>query len=508
MNWLKRLAAMLLAVSVVGWVLVASVVEPTRAATPSQFANVRQPIGVAGGISFKPPFAVGQSVWFVTHQCQGRNEPRNLDQIDQFGNTTIFATLNVASDPARQGCFEDYVASSPGLGSYGLRDANGDSNDTNDTARSYVYVTQGPKILEVPRAGCGSSLPPVCPRTFAIIPGSPGLINTRIGITFDGLSVTQAVFANDMLVVGTTTTGTGQVWRVRREIVNATCMSMVGVPAPCGIPTLLATLSGIRVGGDPTIVPTTFAKCPGGLGGVLVASETSSLGSVHCVRPNGTVIGPVGLWPGAGGVRFVVPTPFSCGPVGVSRAYVASIFKQNGNLTQFPRTDLISPPAVEGLEGMAALVTSRTGFGIGKLTPTSPLNLTAFQAAIGDHRGSDFCGREWGQIIVSPASGASQGKIQVLILSRPAIQTDPGFNPGVRINTSTCRFGKFGISTEAPPFNVVPSNTDANNDGIAELKMNFEFSLTGFAPSDNIHRGVISCLLFPRSPDEGFAGGE
>jgi len=508
MNWLKRVAAVLLAISAASWMLVASVAEPTRAATPAQFVNVRQPIGVAGGISFKPPFAVGQSAWFVTHECQGRNEPRSLDQIDQFGNTTVFATLNVASDSTRRGCVEDYVASSPGLGSYGLRDNNGDSNDTSDTARSYVYVTQGPKILEVPRAGCASFLPPACPRTFANIPASPGLINTRIGITFDGLSVTQAVFNNDMIVVGTTTTGSGQVWRVRREIVNATCMSMVGLPAPCGIPTLLANLSGIPIGGDPTVVPTTFAKCPGGVGGVLVASETSSLGSVHCVRANGTVVGPVGLWPGAGGVRFVVPSPFSCGPVGVNRSYVTSIFRQNGNLTQFPRSDFTSPPAVETLEGVAAIVTSRTGFGIGKLTPTSPLNLTSFQAAIGDHRGSDFCGREWGQIIVSPASDASQGKIQVLILSRPAVGTDPGFNPVVRINTSTCRFGKFGITTEAPPFNVVPSNTDVNNDRIAELKMNFEFALTGFAPADNIHLGIISCLLYPQSPDEGFAGGE
>jgi len=146
-----------------------------------------------------------------------------------------------------------------------------------------------------------------------------------------------------------------------------------------------------------TVVPPTFAKCPGGLGGVLVASATHMGGAVFCVPPTGPVGGPVGIWPGAGGVQFLFASTFTCGPVGVNRYFVTSIHKQNGNLTQFPTTDFTSPPLslADRLDGVAALVTSRTGAGIGKLTPTSPIppaNLLTFQAPIGDHRGSGCAG--------------------------------------------------------------------------------------------------------------------
>ncbi len=490
MRGLKVMTTILVVLLAPGMLWVGSLPESARAASPAPFVNVSQPIGVAGGISFKG-FPLGQSVWFVTQHCQGKNEARDLLQITQAGSTSVFARLNQAGDTSRQGCLEEYAASAPGLGSYALLDTTGNS------ARNFVYVTQGNSVVETPPVGLSLTTPP---RKFAVI---SSLGNSGNGITF-GRFESFDTLQNDMIVAGTVVGGTtGEVWRVRRELSGSICAGM-GLMAPCGVANLIGTVPAPIIG-DPAVTPPTFVKCPGG---VLVASPTHMGGAVFCVTA-GPAGAPVGLFPGAGGVHFIFASSFTCGPSGTNRYFVTSIFKQNGNLTQFPSTDFTSPPlpAADRLDGTSALVMSRTGAGIGKLTPTSPAPpalLQTFQSPIGDHRGSGVCGREYGVIDIGHAD--NQGMVTIKVLSRAPSGFDTGFFPQTRINVATCKFGKFGFENSIVNANF--PGVDSNKDGIPELVLKAVGSLTGFGPGEDVNRGILTCLLNPQSPDEGFAGGE
>jgi|GEM_PF-3507196 len=186
------------------------------AASPSMFTPMNDPIGVAAT----------RDRLFVTTYC---NDPRILWSFDSAGTKTPFATL-----PGRgPGCYEDYVAVSPGLGGFPAND---------------IYVVQGPNIVQV--SADGSSV-----TTFATI---PSLTPTHNGISFDQVGT----FGYDMIIASQS----GQVWRVKSD----------------GTKALVANV-GAQVEG-PVVAPLSFAP----YGGQVVAAA-EGVGKVFAVTNTGTV---------------------------------------------------------------------------------------------------------------------------------------------------------------------------------------------------------------------------
>lgn len=438
--------------------LVAPVATPLQAAAPSAFTLLPDPVGLAGRFDF----------FFATNRCSDALGARILSKIDRAGAVSTFATLF-----PRVGCFDELIAVSPGLGSFA-------------DARNFVYVTQGRQLVEIDAAGASV-------RTFFKFPGS--VPDTGNGIFFDWVGTWNF----DVLVVGGS-----QVWRLRRETSSAVCDSM-GLAAPCGVPVgspfpVVITSRGkpVAIGGPPAIVPTTFATCPGGL---LVASETFMGGSVFCVRANGTVHGPVALWPGARGVHFIPPNPCPFGTTDESppAGTFFTTLARNGKIIQFPTTDFTASAKLgAGLDGRAALVSSATGAGIGLMNPPPPAPpalLPVFFNSLGEHQGSDFCGRHRVRIKVLEAK---DGRVRVAILSRP------GFDPRGRVNCGPgLRFGRIG--NEVSFVSCTDSKDDVNRDGVADLTVLFDLKASGVRSGD---RTWLTGFFKPNSPDEGFAGGD
>ncbi len=284
--------------------------------TPSFFATVNEPIGVAA--------APGKLL--VTRPFCSFDGVRQIVQIDSAGNVSLFATLF-----PRFGCFEEYIAISPGLGGFAPND---------------VYVTQGPTIVRVP-AGGGP------PAVFATIPSLPLSHN---GITFDKVGT----FGNEIIIAGG---GSGQVWRVNSSGVPS-CVLGTG----CLGPPIAAFIEG------PDVAPLSFAPVGGQ---VLVASENAN--TVFAVS-NAGVVTFVASWPSAESTH-VIP-PLAC-PFGASGgALFTAIFPTN--ITKFP------PGNFSGLGGRV-LVPSEFGAGIGLLTSVgTSVTVSLFQSNIGQHEGSAF----------------------------------------------------------------------------------------------------------------------
>jgi hypothetical protein len=313
-------------------VISVSVVGPLRAAAPSFFAPIADPVALVGRFDF----------FFATTRCSDAMGGRILSKIERTGAVSKFATLL-----SRAGCFEEWVAVAPGLGTFA-------------DARNFIYVTQGRRVVEIDAAGGPA-------RLFFKLPDSAP--DTNNGIVFDSVGAWNF----DLLIVAGS-----QVWRLRREASAAVCGAN-GLTAPCGVSapspfpvTISAGRKPVVVGGQPAVMPLTYGPCPGGL---LTASEAFMGGSVFCVKPNGAVRGPIGLWPGAGGVIFVPPNPCPFGTTDDSppAGTFFTTFTSKEKVVQFPVTDFTSSPKGDpGVDGRGALVLSATGAGIGVLTARPP----------------------------------------------------------------------------------------------------------------------------------------
>lgn len=163
------------------------------AATPSVFATIDEPVGVAA--------ANGRLL--VTQDCSS-----DVSSIDSHGNVSTFASLPV---PARL-CQERYIAVSPGLGHWPL---------------GWAYVTQNHRIYQISPDGLEAGL-------FAKIPALPV---DSAGITFD----TIGDFGYDMIVTG----HDGTVYRVNAQGVSTLVASSgVQVEGPNVAPRSFAPYGG------------------------------------------------------------------------------------------------------------------------------------------------------------------------------------------------------------------------------------------------------------------------
>ncbi|HWI62727.1 MAG TPA: hypothetical protein VNT75_12855 [Symbiobacteriaceae bacterium] len=212
------------------------------AASPSLFTNMPDAIGVAAT----------RDRLFVTTYC---NDPRILWAIDSAGNKTAFATL-----PNRgAGCYEDYLAVSPGLGGF---------------PANYIYVVQGGNIIQVSADGASVSL-------FATI---PGFQPTHNGITFDQVGT----FGYDMILTG----ANGTVWRVTSG--GSRSQIAAGLPqveGPVVAPMSLAPYGGWILAAAEN-VSRVYAISP--VGAVQVAANIPSAESVHIIPMNVCNFGSTG----------------------------------------------------------------------------------------------------------------------------------------------------------------------------------------------------------------------
>jgi hypothetical protein len=276
-----------------------------QAATPSFFTSVNDVIGVA---------ASGNRL-YVTQYC---GDPRDLLTIDSAGHASVLARL-----PDRGGgCYEDYLAISPGLGGY---------------PANYIYVVQGPNIIQVSPSG-GSVT------HFATIASLP---ETHNGITFDQVGT----FGYAMIITGST----GEVWRVSSS----------------GAKTLVANApSGME---GPVVAPLSFA--PYG-GQIIAASEL--LGRVYAISPAGAVA-TVAMVNDAESVHVVPNSVCNFGNSG--GAFFSAMFPTH--MAKFPAADFA------GMGG-SLLVTSEAG-GIWSLSSVGgSIVQTVFNGNIGQHEGSAF----------------------------------------------------------------------------------------------------------------------
>ncbi len=481
-----RAGPIFLAVVVLGSLLVYPVVRSTYAATPSDFATVTNPVGLA-----TRPDAIFVA---VGPDCPPKVRKFNRSGVEQPGPSGIpFVTLSSANTCPG----EPYVAAAPNLGSFAGVEGN-------------LYVTQGRRVIEIAKDGLSTKV------VFAL-PGS--FSSTNNGIVFDVVGTWNF----NLIIIGRIPTEfesvAGQVRRFRRStllsecpfsdgpVSGPPCLVQVGTAITLQFPDEFEGVIPIPVGGPPAVMPLTFAKCPGGL----LAASTFDSGSVWCVQPSGTfsMANEVGIFAGAKAVLFIEPNPCSFGPTdGPSDGSIFTASFDQGKVKKFPPTDVTSPPqASPGLDGRFALIMSGTGVGIAKLGPGTanpPSSLADFDVfhgttpTLGNLRGVGMCGRHRVQVMRLPG-GTPRGKIPFVILSAP------GFTPHTMIakdpTKTTC--GKFGNERSVSHFDN--GKTDFNGDGIPDLKVHCDMKLTGLGPGD---KAQITGFFVPQSPDEGFAGGE
>jgi hypothetical protein len=137
--------------------------SPSALASPTPFASVAGPIGVAAT----------PAQLIVSEYCTGK-----LDKINDLGTVSFFTAIPGYPDGT---CIEMYLAISPGLGTWAPTD---------------IYATQGGQVWKI--SPDGSSVSP-----FATIPACGA---THSGITFDHVGT----FGFDMIV----TCNNGNVYRV------------------------------------------------------------------------------------------------------------------------------------------------------------------------------------------------------------------------------------------------------------------------------------------------------
>ena len=172
---------------------------PTVFASPTPFATVNIPIGVAAS----------RTDLIVSEWCT-----QNIDTIDCLGNVSLLAMI-----PGLPGCLEKYLAIAPSQSALA----------TPPWSPRDIFVTQGAEVWKI-------SGPPFIPTLFATIPGC-GADHT--GITFDHVGTSG--FGYNMIV----TCNNGGVWEV-----NAT-----------GTPTPIAN-TGTQLEG-PVVAPLSFGLLGG-----------------------------------------------------------------------------------------------------------------------------------------------------------------------------------------------------------------------------------------------------
>jgi hypothetical protein len=203
------------------------------AASPSVFASVPAPIGVAA----TPARLI------VSEYCTG-----NLDRIDDLGTVSFFAS--VPGYPVGT-CIEMYLAISPGLGTWTAND---------------IYATEGGQVWKI--SPDGSTVSP-----FATIPACG---TTHSGITFDHVGT----FGLDMIV----TCNNGNVYRLNSAgtptFVASTGTFLEG-PA---IPAVTFGPLGGQIWAADENSGTVWAISSGG--SVTPAVSSASPESVHVIPPN------------------------------------------------------------------------------------------------------------------------------------------------------------------------------------------------------------------------------
>ncbi len=145
----------------------------------SPFAAVNEPIGVAatpGRLYVTRPFC-----------STPENQTRQVMTIDSAGNASPFATLS-----PRVGCFEEYITVIPAP--LDPRTVAGFPTPNHGFKSNFIYVTQGPDIVEVSPLD-GSTKP------FATLSSCPA---THNGITFDNVGT----FGFKLIVA----CSNGQIW--------------------------------------------------------------------------------------------------------------------------------------------------------------------------------------------------------------------------------------------------------------------------------------------------------
>ncbi len=409
----------------------------------SSFASITGPIGVAGGIDEV----------LVTHpSC----EDREVLKFDSNGVRTVFATL--PSEP--EGCHEDYIAISPGLGGF-LRDS--------------VYVSQGRTIRKIPPTGAPTSTDVT---VFASIPLPCAA--TRNSLTFDR----WGPFEFNLIVA----CSNGPIWRFDST----------------GSPTFVAeveTTAGPIEGIDqapPDFRP--YEKC------MFVAAEddttmigsNSSAGTVFAVCPPGTVT-PVAKWPRAEYVRFVPPIVTSCVTNG---AFFQAIFPTS--VLKFPQSlfDALSGQALVASEfngeeeagrgiGRLRSVTDQTGSS-SIVVVNSPFHGNTDTLAEVQLEGAAFCGSVHlppGAVKRNPPqlNPRSQGEYKMRIFSTP-------FLPDVS-KIHDVKAGRFGREASAVKCELVEGGT--------ALDCHFRTADSGFVLTDKFVPFVVITGI-----DQGFDGGD
>lgn len=394
------------------------------------FASIKGPVGVA---------ATPGRLYVTSPFC---GNPRQVLSLDSGGAVSVFATL-----PARpDGCYEEYIAVA---GPADLSQPGFPSPTKGGFPSNVVYVTQGPKILQITPDGV------VSPFTTIAACGS-----SHTGITFDRIGS----FGYKMLV---TCVG-GRVWKVS---VDGTATLVTNVAAALG-------LASVHIE-NPDVAPMSFSPYGGNL---FVAAKV--LGKVLAISPAG-VVKTVASWPGAKGVRFI---PDQKCDFGMSDGTFFTAIK--GTIVKFPLS------AFAGKSGRA-LVMSGTHAGIGLLTPTGGATIvpTLFHKSMGQHAGSTFTDCTVPlllKIIVKPGSiphtinPRSKGTVPVAILSSPI------FNVLTQTVLSSIRFGFTGTENSIESCNK--SGQDVNGDGRLDLICHGETRKLGI-PGSDVYRGPLILKL-------------
>lgn len=399
------------------------------------FASITGPVGVA---------ATPGRLYVTSPFC---GNPRLVLSIDSGGAASIFATL-----PARpDGCYEDYIAVA---GPADLSQPGFPSPTKGGFPSNVVYVTQGPKILQITPEGVVS--------VFTTIAACG---SSHTGITFDRIGS----FDYKMIV---TCVG-GKVWKVSPD---GTATLIANVAAALG-------LASVHIE-NPDVAPLNFT--PYG-GHVFVAAEV--LGKVLAVSPAG-VVKAVASWPGAEGVRFIPDQKCDVGSSGGAFFTAIKPVTGPGTVVKFPLS------AFAGKSGRA-LVMSGSNAGIGLLTSTGGATIvpTLFHASIGKHEGSTFTDCTVPlllKIIVKPGSiphtinPRSEGTVPVAILSSPI------FNVLTQTVMSSIRFGFTGTENSIKFCNT--SGQDVNGDGRLDLVCHGETKKLGI-PGTGVYRGPLILKL-------------
>jgi hypothetical protein len=269
--------------------LVASIVAvnagPAAAATGATFSTqVPDPTGVVA-----TPTQLFVSTWGATSAACN-----TIWSLDTSGNASAFADLSKpGGDPSifPLPCNEDeiYMAVAPfAVGSL---------------PAGTLFATDGPDVFYIDGTGCGATSS--CVHLYATLPTlDPNATGgSHTGLAFD----TVGTWGNDLLAVGTNTTGGGDVYKIAPS-------------GSTGVATLVTTVAGAVEGLEaPSVLPS--PEWGSYSGDIITVSDQSS--SLYIIGPAG-VVDTITSVTGAEATAIVPPSPCSYGSGGNQSSYFAS----------------------------------------------------------------------------------------------------------------------------------------------------------------------------------------